>query len=330
MKAERVTELAKEVEHLSRLGASRLQHGNTEKALEAYRQAYLRSQLLGHNGYMQRACAFNLGSMLISTGNFTEGLNYLKLAKPPEGYRDGKSNGDLYFNSGLAYEGLQNVEETKHCYSKALEEYRWEHNINMEADVLGRLGKAYLMCDQFTEAASCLKQLIHVQEKLGDYTKQLQSQAEQASLLLRMDQVAEAEKIADDCFLRCQGDELSNSIANVLTELSLTYTQMRSYDKALRCCQIALPLVAAKDADAKQIAILYQNLGVINSYLGQYQNAIEYHQKAASKYAELSIRKCQGHCFINMGYAYSQLGDIHRAGEYFLHSLQAAKDCGEH
>ena len=45
--------------------------------------------------------------------------------------------------------------------------------------------------------------------------------------------------------------------------------------------------------------------------------------------AELRNRKSQGHCFINLGYAHSQLKELDKAGESFLHAAQAAKDCGK-
>ena len=72
--------IAMDVEHFSKLGTEHLQQGQMQKAMEAFTNAYKSAQALGNHGYMQRACAFNLGALLISMSRFNDGLHYLNLA----------------------------------------------------------------------------------------------------------------------------------------------------------------------------------------------------------------------------------------------------------
>ena len=72
--------IAMDVERFSKLGIENLHQGQIQQALEAFTNAHKSAQALGNHGYMQRACAFNLGALLISMGRFNEGLHYLNLA----------------------------------------------------------------------------------------------------------------------------------------------------------------------------------------------------------------------------------------------------------
>ncbi|KAK3743119.1 hypothetical protein RRG08_063980 [Elysia crispata] len=318
-----------DVERFSKLGIENLHQGQIQQALEAFTNAHKSAQALGNHGYMQRACAFNLGALLISMGRFNDGLHYLNLAKPDEGCRDGRSNGDLFFNYGLAYEGLKNIPESRRYFEKALDEYISEHsNVKMEADTTRRLGQLCVTSCLFSEAEAWMKKLIQAYESLGDKENRYQAEAERANLLLKMGRVEEAEEIADDCV---KGAKLLMSpiTGNVFNEIGLVYTQMAKYEKALESSQCALSILKSTDCDGKLIAVVYQNMGALYNYMGRFQEAVEYHKMAIEKHAVLKNRKSQGHCFINLGYAYSQLKDLDKAGESFLHAVQAAKDCGD-
>lgn len=112
------------------------------EALERYNMAYTQAKELG-NAFTLRACAANLGAMYISLGKKEEaeqGLKYLREATPLEGMTDGVSNGDLYFNFGLAYEILGRYREAGSSLELAWKEYKGERdNVNMEVDTLKRL-----------------------------------------------------------------------------------------------------------------------------------------------------------------------------------------------
>lgn len=44
----------------------------------------------------------------------------------------------------------------------------------------------------------------------------------------------------------------------------------------------------------------------------------------------LGMRYAQGHSFSNLGFAFGQVSKLEKSSEYFMHSLQAAKDCHDY
>lgn len=93
---------------------------------------------------------------------------------PSEGCSDGKSNGDLYFNFGLAYEGIKNLIESKHYFERALKEYKLEeNNQKMEANTIHRLGKLCVENGLLQEAESWITQLIEIYDSIGERDKHL-------------------------------------------------------------------------------------------------------------------------------------------------------------
>ena len=94
---------------------------------------------------------------------------------PPEGKHDGRSNGDLYFNYGLAHEGLKNWSESLQYFNKALKEYKLEQtNQKMETDTIQRLKKLAKDAGLYQEADSWLTQLIAAYNAMGEDEKSLQ------------------------------------------------------------------------------------------------------------------------------------------------------------
>mgnify|MGYP003692275021 CR=1 FL=1 len=43
-------------------------------------------------------------------------------------------------------------------------------------------------------------------------------------------------------------------------------------------------MVEGADGDKKQMAVIFQNLGATFNFLGNYQKAVEYHEKASDMY----------------------------------------------
>lgn len=323
---QRLLNPAVEVEKFSKLGTQDLQNNHPERALESFKYAFKRSRELEDDGYTERACAFNLGAVYIALGNGKKGIEILNKALPPDNTREGRSNGDLFFNLGLGYENVGNSEEAVRNFKKALEEYKVERdNVQMEAETLEKLGQLYLKTkNRF--AVDTFDQLAQAYDILKNPAKQLWALTEKANQQFANGLEEEAEKSAEECLKLAENCGSSVNIGTILNDLGLIFTQRQKYDRAVSCFESALPMVEGPSGDGKQLAVIFQNLGATFNFLGNYQRAVEYHEKAADMYAKLRNRTSQGQCFANMAFAYSQLGDIHNAGEAFLHAFQAAKD----
>ncbi|XP_062578947.1 tetratricopeptide repeat protein 24-like isoform X4 [Saccostrea cucullata] len=320
---------AAEIEKFSKLGTQDLQNNHLERALESFKYAYKRSKELDDDSYTERACAFNLGAVYIALGDGKKGIELLNKALPPDNAREGRSNGDLYFNLGLGHEMTGNTEEAVRSYKKALEEYKIERdNVQMEAETLEKLGQLYLKTrNKFT--TETFEQLAQTYEILNNPSKQLWAMTEKANQQFANALAEEAEKTAEECLKLAEKCGPSVNLGTIYNDLGLIFTQRQKYDQAVSCFELALPMVEGPEGDEKQMAVLLQNLGATYNFLGNYQKAVEYHEKAGDMYARLRNRNSQGQCFANMAFAYSQLGDIANAGEAFLHALQAAKDSGD-
>ncbi|XP_048753430.1 tetratricopeptide repeat protein 24-like isoform X2 [Ostrea edulis] len=320
---------AAEVEKFSKLGTQDIQNNHLERALESFKYAYKRSKELEDDGYTERACAFNLGAVYIAIGDSKKGIETLNRALPPDNIREGRSNGDLFFNLGLGYENIGNTEEAVKNFKIALEEYKIERdNVQMEAETLEKLGQLYLKTrNKF--AMETFDQLAQTYSILDNHAKQLWAQTEKANQQFANSMSEEAEKTAEECLKLAEKCGPLVNIGTIYNDLGLIFTQRQKYEKAVSCFELALPMVKGQDGDEKQLAVILQNLGATFNFLGNYQSAVEYHEKAANMYARLRNRNSQGQCFANMAFAYSQLGDVPSAGEAFLHALQAAKDSGD-
>ncbi|CAG2235828.1 unnamed protein product [Mytilus edulis] len=315
---------AVEVEKYSKQGTELLQSGHLTSAVKAFKYAYKYAGDLDDE-YMERACAFNLGAAYIAMGQGEKGLNVLQQAVPSEDRRDGRSNGDLFFNLGLGYETTKNIQEAIRYFNKALEEYRYERdNLAMEIETLTKLA---VLCTtvQNHHLMNLYHQLAEAYAMQGNVEKQMWALCEKANSYNSFGDPQKAEYAADECLKlsdKCQNTVESGSIFN---DLGLLYTQLQKYGMAVKCFEEALPLAQSSD-DKKREAVIRQNLGAAYNFVGEYQRAISFHKSAADMYARLQNRNSQGQCYANLAYAYSQLGDLMKAKQAFDHALLAAED----
>jgi tetratricopeptide (TPR) repeat protein len=92
-------------------------------------------------------------------------------------------------------------------------------------------------------------------------------------------------------------------------------------------------LIAAWEKTSERENWKYQaaltNLGIAYDLLGQYQQAIEFHQQCLNITREIGDRNSEGKSLANLGLAYYSLGQYQQAIEFFQQSLQIATEIGD-
>ncbi len=195
--------MAQDIEQHTQQGSHFLQSGCLKQALESFQMAYNGSQQL-EDGFVKRACAFNLGAVYIAQRNPEKGLEMLNKAIPPVNCKDSKSNGDLFFNFGLAYEIEKKEGESVKYMELALEEYQVEGNTEMEADTAKRIGALYLKLQRPLQAARVYGIAAASCSRQGKLGEQCMVVLQQAAALQQAGKVEDAQTLAGDCMALCQ------------------------------------------------------------------------------------------------------------------------------
>ena len=208
--------VAAEVEKVTQEGTDYLKQGNLEDAQKSFQAAFDKAEELSDD-FIGRACAFNLGAVHIALHNPLPGLELLHSALPSSEVRDGRSNGDLYFNFGVAHELLQNDIEAARYYELSLEEYQKEKsNWEMEAEVGMKLGSTYSRSKNDLQAARGYGVAATAYARCQMHSEHALSLSKQATSLLQASRPSDALRAADDSILLCQKAHQTEEFCKIL------------------------------------------------------------------------------------------------------------------
>ncbi|KAM8784470.1 LOW QUALITY PROTEIN: tetratricopeptide repeat protein 24-like [Rhynchonycteris naso] len=254
-----------------------------------------------------QAC-FNLGAAYVERG-----LELLLRTQPKE-ESQGRCHGDQCFNVALAYQALGNLPQALAQYHRALGHYQ---PLGDQGQTQEKMGACYQALGQPELSAHCLQEA----DRAYAQTKQPQAAAlalgAAAGYMLKSGQhgLGEVVQLLEESQRLAEMSTERGLLGQLFNDIGLGYSQLQLFPIAVEAFQQALPLF---QGPGKKATVL-RNLGMAHSALGNYQEAWEFHQKAADLHGSVGQRWEQA-------FALSQLGDHKAARDNYLHTLQAAQD----
>ncbi|XP_040086190.1 tetratricopeptide repeat protein 24 isoform X2 [Oryx dammah] len=313
------------IQALTRAGHRALLAGRNHEALTSFQRAFLlasKSPQTRDTPVLQ-ACAFNLGAAYVETGDPARGLELLLRAHPQETAQGG-CHGDQCFNVALAYHALGDLPQALAWYHKALCHYQ---PLGDQGQAQAKMGACYRALGQPGLAAHCLQEASRAYAQAGQPQAAALTLRAAAGCMLKSGQhgVGEVTQVLEESRRLAESSTERGLLGQLYNDLGLGYSQLQLFPLAVEAFLQALPLCREPGEEATVL----RNLGMAHNALGNYQEAREFHQKAADLHGSVGQRREQGWSFGSLAFAVSQLGDHKAARDNYLHALQAARDTGE-
>nr|KAF6414684.1 tetratricopeptide repeat domain 24 [Molossus molossus] len=313
------------IQAFTRAGHGALLAGQNHEALTNFQRAFLLASKTSQNRDtpILRACAFNLGAAYVETGDPARGLELLLRAQP-EKKSQGRCHGDQCFNVALAYHALGNLPQALAWYHRALGHYQ---SLGDQGQAQAKMGACYQALGQPELAADCLQEASQAYAQAGQPQAAALALGAAAGCMLKSGQhgVGEMVQVLEKSRKLAEMSTERGLLGQLYNDLGLGYSQLQLFPLAAEAFLQALPLCRGPGEEATVL----RNLGMAHNALGNYQEAREFHQKAADLHGSVGQRWEQGRSFGSLAFALSQLGDHKAARDNYLHALQAAQDTGD-
>ncbi|KAF6076247.1 tetratricopeptide repeat domain 24 [Phyllostomus discolor] len=318
-------QLEASIQALTRAGHGALLAGWNHEALTSFQRAFLLASRVPQkrDTSILRACAFNLGAAYVETGDPARGLGLLLRAQPEE-KAQGRCHGDQCFNVALAYHALGNLPQALAWYHRALGHYQ---PLGDQGQAQAKMGACYQALGQPELAAHCLQEAGRTYAHAGQPQAAALALGAAAVCMLKSGQhgVWEVVQVLEESWRLAEMSTEQGLLGQLYNDLGLGYSQLQLFPLAAEAFLQALPLCRGLG----EKATVLRNLGMAHNALGNYQEAREFHQKAAILHGSVGQRWEQGRSFGSLAFALSQLGDDKAARDSYLHALQAAQDTGD-
>ncbi|XP_052475265.1 tetratricopeptide repeat protein 24-like isoform X1 [Carassius gibelio] len=315
------TDAQQEIQRLTAAGHAALQSGHNNTALQSFRSALKAASKLREKR-LQRRCAFNLGAAYVEAGEPQKGLDVLSRSQPGE---RGERIADLQFNLATAHEALGDRTQAARHYLQAAQLYRSQGDAGAEGHTCVRLAHCHLLREEWDEAVASFQRAAESYKLAGNTSAAALALKDAGKHMLQSGRSSGDDIISvlTDSLEMSSGMSDPETLGKLLSDVALSFSQMRLFSEASDCYEQAIPLVSSKP---HRLAVVLQNLGAVYNALGQYQQSLRFHREAAALHGSLGSRGAQGRCFSNLGFALVELGELEEAWESYLHAQQAFRD----
>ncbi len=116
--------------------------------------------------------------------------------------------------------------------------------------------------------------------------------------------------------------------ASLLNMLGLAFLEMKNPSTARAYFEQSLSIFRAED-DARGVARVLANFGLVAGYQGNYNTALDYCEQSLRLAREIGSRKVECVLLGNMGWICGLLGDYEQAHAYAQRNLQIAREIGD-
>ncbi|XP_044800165.2 tetratricopeptide repeat protein 24 isoform X7 [Bubalus bubalis] len=302
------------IQALTRAGHRALLAGWNHEALTSFQRAFLLASKSPQtrDTPVLRACAFNLGAAYVETGDPARGLELLLCAQPQETAQGG-CRGDQCFNVALAYHALGDLPQALAWYHKALCHYQ---PLGDQGQAQAKMGACYRALGQPGLAAHCLQEAGRAFAQAGQPQAAALTLGAAAGCMLKSGQhgVGEVMQVLEESRRLAERSTERGLLGQLYNDLGLGYSQLQLFPLAVEAFLQALPLCREPGEEATVL----RNLGMAHNALGNYQEAREFHQKAADLHGDVKgqWQACEG-----LGAAAARLGQHDQALKYYKEAL---------
>jgi tetratricopeptide (TPR) repeat protein len=317
-----------EVSHLTELGVTYLNTGESSKAIELLQQALAISREIDDHpeqGYIQS----NLGVAYVNLGDIGKAITFYEEALVMSRKVFNRRDESLTLtNLAIAYSELGEIKKAIDLHKQSLALAREIGDRRGEGQALGNLGLAYAALGDARRAIEFHTEALVISRELGHRRGEGYGIG---NLGLAYADIGEARK-AIECYeqqliiTREISDRRGESIA--LGGLGNVYLDLGETGKAIEYYKQYLA-IAHEIGYRRGEGCALGNLGNAYAQLGETRKAIEYHEQSLIIKRDIGDRQGEGYSLGSLGNAYADLGETGKAMDYHEKSLLISREIGD-